>query len=180
MKRGILSLLAAAALAVALFAMIFLYQPSRPRPEGWQQPWAALPLEHEGDWAIQPLKRGVVQACFFSATDTLTRCLQQYGAPEGAVVKLELLLETEHGGTHPEYVVAAPRSDLPGGLVSCLTGALEAVTPVRTPQLPEGTLWRLEVPFLVPPLADLPVAPWWRRWVPAQWRPPGSRGNQVG
>jgi len=121
-----------------------------------------------------------VQASFFSATDSLTHCLQKYAAPGGAVLKLELMVETEHGGTHLEYVEASPRADLPEGLVSCLTRVLEQSPPVLTPGIPEGTLWHLELAFLVPQPADLPPAPWWRRFVPDAWHTGHLPGNDVG
>lgn len=172
--------LLAAGFTLALGAFLFLDQPARPRPAGWKQPWERLPLEPERQWAVDGLKRGVVQASFFNATDHLTDCLQHHGGPEGALVKLELLVETEQGGTHLEYVEAEPRTDLPAGLMPCVTRALEAATPVPTPRLLEGTHWRLEVGFLVPPLADLPRAPWWKRLLPERWRQPRSGGSHVG
>ena len=141
-------------------------EPSRPRPAGWRDEWAGLPLEHERDWSLDPLKRGVVQALFFSSTDALTKCLQKHGGPEGAVVKLELLVETEQGHTHFEYVEPEPRAELPAGLVSCVTRALEQAQPLPTPRFPDKTRWRLEVPFLLPPPSALPRAPWWRRFIP--------------
>ena len=174
--RLVLASVGAAVLVAGLVLSLVLEPPRRPRPPGWKDAWAALPLEREGEWALDPLKRGVVQASFFSATDRLTGCLQKHPVPAGSTVKLELLVETEAGGTHLEYVDAAPRPDLPEGLVSCLTRTLEQGLPVPTPRVPEGTRWRLELAFFLPPAADLPRAPWWRRFAPDAWH----GGNDVG
>lgn len=174
--RLVLLVLGATAMVAGVGLSLLLDAPRRPRPAGWKDPWAALTLEREGEWAADPLERGVVQASFFSATDRLTHCLQQFGGPAGSMVKLELFVETEAGATHLEYVDAEPRPDLPEGLVWCLTRTLEQGLPVPTPRLPEGTRWRLEVAFLLPPAGDLPRAPWWRRFAPNTWHP----GNDIG
>ena len=178
--RRVLLGLAAAVLVAGLGLSLLLHAPARPRPAGWKDRWAALPLEREGEWSADPLKRGVVQASFFSATDSLTLCLQKYGATGGEVVKLELLVETEQRGTHFEFVEAQPRPDLPEGLVSCVTRVLEQGEAVRTPGVPEGTRWRLELAFLLPQPADLPPAPWWRRLLPDAWHARHLPGNDVG
>lgn len=179
MKRPqLIALAVVIAVVGALIASIVMDPPRRPRPEGWRTEWDALPLLEEGDWAMDSLKRGVVQAEFFSSTDELAHCVRKHGG-EGATVMLELLVETEHGGTHFEYVEAEPRTDLPDGLVSCVTRALESAAPLPTPGLPDGTKWRLEVGFLVPPLAELPKVPWWQRFIPERWRP-GRPAPHVG
>ena len=164
------------AVVVMLLASFGVEPPARPRPEGWRDEWAGLPLLKEGEWSLDSLKRGVVQGEFFLSTDGLTSCLQRHGEVEGAVLKLELLVETERGGTHLEYVEAEPRTDLPEGLVSCLTHTLEQAQPLPTPGLAEATRWRLEVNFLVPPVAELPL-PWWKRLLP---RSRTFSGNHVG
>jgi hypothetical protein len=178
--RRVVLVLAASLLVAALGLAILLQAPARSRPPGWKDPWARLPLEPEGSWTADPLKRGVVQASFFSATDSLTACLQKYPAPGGVVIKLELLVETEHGGTHLEYVESSSRPDLPEGLVSCVTRVLEQGAPVLTPGVAEGTRWRLELAFLLPQPADLPPAPWWRRFLPDAWHSRHLPGNDVG
>ena len=176
MKRVIIAVVVAV-VVFAIAASLLIDGPRRPRPEGWKAPWASLPLIKEGEWAVDPLKRGVVQGEFFHATDGLSHCVRKHGGAEGAVVKLELLVETEHGVSHFEYVDAEPRADLPEWLVSCITRTLEEAIPLPTPGLPEGTRWRLELSFLVPPLEELPQVPWWKRWLP---RPGPSGGNHVG
>ena len=125
---------------------------------------------------LDPIRRGVVQGQFFVSTDELAHCVQKFGG-SGANVKLELLVETEHGVTHLEYVDAEPRSDLPAGLMPCVTRALEGAEPMPTPGLPEGLKWRLEHEFLVPPLTDLPKVKWWQRFMPERWRGPPSTGH---
>jgi hypothetical protein len=167
-RTHLIGLVVAIALVVVL-VMSLLDAPRRPRPEGYRSEWDKLPLLQEGDWSIDSVKRGVVQAQFFLSTEGLTHCVQRYGG-SGANVKLELLVETEHGVTHLEFVEAEPRTDLPEGLVSCVTRALEAADPIPTPALAEGTKWRLELNFLVPPLADLPRVKWWDRFIPERWR----------
>ena len=178
--RRVLLGLAAAVMVAGLGLSILLRAPARPRPAGWKEPWAALPLKREGQWTADPLKRGVVQAAFFSATDSLTLCLQKYDGAGGEVVKLELLVETGQRGTHLEFVEAQPRPDLPEGLVSCVTRVLEQATAVRTPQLAEGTRWRLELAFLLPQPGDLPPAPWWRPFLPDALHTGPPPGNDVG
>lgn len=181
MKRAKVILLVAAAAAIAaLAASLLLPAPRRPRPEGWRQPWAGLPLLQEGEWAVDRVKRGVVQGEFFSATDELAHCVQQDPSAEGEVLELELLVETERGYTHFEFVDSPPRDDLPDGLVSCVTGTLEAAAPLPTPGIPEGTRWRLAVKFLVPPLKELPRVPWWKRWLPERWRSRGDAEPHIG
>jgi hypothetical protein len=171
--RLVFGLVLAALVAVALAVSLVADAPARPRPAGWRDEWAQLPLLKEGDWSLDPLERGVVQGEFFLASDQLAGCLQRYGGQDGAVVKLELLVETERGGTHFEYVEPLEaRADLPAGLVPCLTRTLEQVQPLPTPGLAEDTRWRLEVNFLLPPLAELPRVPWWKRFFPS--RRPGA------
>jgi hypothetical protein len=166
MRKKIVALLGVVLLIAGLALSLLNDQPGRPRPVGWRDEWAGLPLEHERDWSMDPLKRGVVQALFFGSTDQLTGCFQKFGGETESVVKLELLVETEQGHTHFEYVEPEPREDLPAGLVSCITRVLEHAQPLPTPRTPENTRWRLEVPFLLPPLADVPKPPWWRRFIP--------------
>ena len=178
--RVILAVVAAVSLLAVLVGSLLADAPRRPRPAGWRAPWDALPLLKEGEWAVDPVKRGLVQGEFFLATDELGQCVRRHGGAEGEVLELELLVEAEHGGTHFEYVDAAPRTDLPAGLVSCVTRALEAVEPLPTPGLPDGTLWRLQLNFLVPPLADIPPVPWWKRFLPEGWRSGRSSGTHVG
>ena len=180
MKRAPLILLVVVIALVALLAFSLLEPPRRARPEGWRSAWDSLPLIKEGEWAVDTLQRGVVQGEFFLATDELAACVRKNRGGEGATVKLELLVETEHGQTHFEFVDAEPRSDLPSGLVSCVTRALENAAPLPTPALPEGTRWRLELSFLVPPVTDLPKGPWWERFIPERWRSGRSSGTHVG
>lgn len=180
MKRAHTLVLIVAALSavLALAASLLLDAPRRPRPEGWRAPWEGLPLVKEGEWAVDATKRGVVQGEFFLVTDELSQCVRKHGG-EDAEVKLELLVETERGGTHFEYVDAQPGHHAPRALVSCVTRSLESADPLPTPSLPEGTRWRLEVTFLVPPLKELPQVPWWKRLLPERWRS-GSKTPHVG
>lgn len=179
MKRARLGigLLLLVAVVAALLASFVVEPPARPRPAGFRDEWAGLPLLKEGDWSLDSLKRGVVQGEFFLSTDGLAGCLQKHGNVEGAVLKLELLVETERGGTHLAYVETQPRADLPDGLVSCITHTLEQVQPLPTPGLGEDTRWRLEVNFLLPPSGELPKPPWWKRLLP---RSRAFSGNHVG
>ena len=180
MKRArlVVGVLLLVALVVALLGSFAVEPQGRPRPTGFRDEWAGLPLLKEGEWALDPLKRGVVQGEFFLSTDGLAGCLQKHGNVEGAVLKLELLVETERGGTHLEYVDAQPaRADFPAGLVSCITHTLEQAQPLPTPGLPENTRWRLEVSFLLPPIAELPKRPWWKRLIPSA---DSFSGNHVG
>lgn len=162
-KRGLLLGLAAAAIVVALAAELFLIERRHPRPEGWRAPWDGLPLLKEGEWSTDALKRGVVQGEFFSSTDELAHCVKKFDGAEGQVLVLELFVETERGQTHLEYVDAAENSAVPRGLSSCVTGALEHAVPLPTPAVPEGTRWRLQVNFLVPPASEVHEDPWWKR-----------------
>ncbi len=180
MKRAALIVLVVAIALVAALAVSLLDPPRRARPDGWRSAWDSLPLIKEGAWAVDTLQRGVVQGEFFLATDELAQCVRKHRGGEGATVMLELLVETEHGQTHFEFVDAEARSELPAGLVSCVTRALENAAPLPTPALPEGTRWRLEVSFLVPPVADLPRVPWWERFIPERWRSGRSSGAHVG
>lgn len=180
-KRGLIVGLVVAVALVGVLVTSLMDAPRRPRPEGYRREWDALPLLAEGEWALDAVKRGVVQAEFFVSTDELAHCVQKYGG-SGATVKLELLVETEHGVTHLEYVDVAsgdpePRTVLPEGLMPCVTRALEGADPVPTPALPEGLKWRLELNFLVPPLEDLPKPKWWQRFIPERWRGPPSTGH---
>jgi hypothetical protein len=170
-QRALIIGLVVAGALIGVIITALMDAPQRPRPDGYRKEWDALPLEKEGDWAIDTLKRGVVQGEFFTSTDELAHCVQKFGG-SGASVKLELLVETEQGATHLEYVEAEPRADLPPGLMPCVTRALEAANPVPTPALPEGLKWRLELNFLVPPISDLPKLQWWQRLMPERWRGP--------
>lgn len=169
--------LGAAALVVGLAAELLLYQPRRPRPEGWRAPWDGLALLKEGEWATDPLKRGVVQGEFFSASDQLEHCVRKYEGNEGQVLVLELLVETERGGTHFEFVDADAHPVLSKQFVACVTGVLERAVPLPTPGLPVGTRWRLQVHFLVPP-AQPAHGPWWKRLLPGGG--PTRPGNDIG
>ena len=178
MKRArVISLIAAIVVIIALAVSLLGDAPRRPRPEGFRASWDKLALLQEGEWAVDQFLRGVVQAEFFVSTDDLSRCVQKYGG-SGASVKLELLLEAEHGATHVEFVDAEPRTELPEGLVSCVTRSLEAADPLPTPAVAEGSKWRLEYSFLVPPIADLPRLKWWERFIPERWR--AGRAQDVG
>lgn len=180
MKRALLIVLVVVIALVAALVISLLGPPRRARPDGFRSAWDNLPLVKEGEWAVDSLQRGVVQGEFFLATDELAQCVRQHRGGEGATVKLELLVETERGQTHLEFVDAEPRPDLPGGLVSCVTRALENAAPLPTPALPEGTRWRLELSFLVPAVTDLPRVPWWDRFIPERWRPGRASGTHVG
>lgn len=175
-KRGVIAGLVVAVALIGVIVTSLMDAPRRPRPEGYRKEWDVLPLQKEGDWAIDALKRGVVQGEFFVSTDELSHCVQKFGG-SGANVKLELLVETEHGVTHLEYVDSEPRTDLPEGLMPCVTRALEGADPIPTPALPEGLKWRLELNFLVPPISDLPKVKWWQRFMPERWRGPPSTGH---
>ncbi len=191
MKRSVKVMLVLMAFAVLISLMVWITGdvPRRPRPPGFRAEWEGLALSPEGEWALDATKRGVVQGEFFLATDALAACVQEHGG-EGANVKLELLVETEQGGTHFEYVDAAVHPDTDPVhpersrgtelLLSCVTRVLEGAAPVPTPGLPESTRWRLEVNFLVPPLSELPKVPWWRRFIPARWRSGNASGNHIG
>ena len=182
MKRSVRVLLVLVAFSVVtgLAVSILGEAPRRPRPPGYRAEWDGLPLKLEGEWALDATRRGVVQGEFFLATDELAPCVQRHGG-SGATLKLELLVETEQGGTHFEYVEAqaVPGPPVPEGLASCVTRVLEGTAPLPTPGLPESTRWRLEVNFLVPPSSDLPRVPWWKRFIPERWRGSPS-GNHIG
>ncbi len=180
MKRSRYILLAVAIALVAALVISLLDPPRRPRPDGYRSAWDSLPLIKEGEWAVDTLQRGVVQGEFFLATDELAQCVRSHRGGEGATVRLELLIETERGQTHLEFVDAEARPELPSGLVSCVTRALENAAPLPTPALPEGTRWRLELSFLVPPVTDLPGVPWWERFIPERWRSGRPSGTHVG
>ncbi len=180
MKRALALAVLVLAAAVLVFGATH-YDPRRPRPEGWEAPWRALPLEPETSWAPDALKRGVVQRLFAQATDELTECSQEYFRAKVAdVVPLELLLEAGAEGVRLAYVVTPPRADLPAGLLPCLERAIEKSKPVAGPGLAPGTRWRLGLSFLLNPVSDLPSPPWWERFVPASWRSGGSSGIHVG
>jgi len=170
---GIALLVVAAGVTVALG----VFEPrERPRPEGWKKEWEGLPLEKESEWAIVNAKRGAVQAIFMEATDRLGHCVQKYQPKEGEVIVLELMTETESEGTHFEWVDASTKD----AFSACLSAALEGGALVPTPGVPAGTAWRLEFHFLVPPLADIPKTPWWRKFLPDGWRPRPAPGAHVG
>src|SRR4051812_37416023 len=98
-KRALIAGLVVAIALTGVLITSLMEAPRRPRPEGWRSEWAALPLLTEGEWAMNPLQRGVVQGEFFSSSDELAHCVQKYGG-SGTRVKLELLVETERGATH--------------------------------------------------------------------------------
>lgn len=175
-RRGLLVGLGAAALVFALAAELFLMSaPRRPRPEGFRAPWDGLPLLKEGEWSTDALKRGVVQGEFFSSTDELAHCVKKYDGAQGQVLVLELLVETERGGTHFEYVEAEPHPVISQALSGCVTRVLEQAVSLPTPALAEGTRWRLQVHFLVPPTSEVVEDPWWKKLLPGRWR--GSKGD---
>lgn len=174
--RGLIAGLVVVVALAGVLVTSLMDAPRRPRPEGYRKEWDALPLLQEGEWSLDAVKRGVVQGQFFVSTDELAHCVRKFGG-SGASVKLELLVETEHGVTHLEYVETEPRSDLPEGLMPCVTRALEGADPIPTPALPEGLKWRLELNFLVPPLAELPKVKWWQQLLPERWRGSRSTGH---
>lgn len=157
------------------------YDPRRERPMGWNTPWASIPLEPEASWAVDPLKRGVMQRAFMDASAHLTECSQEFSrTKEGGVAQLEVLLETTAAGTRVMFVEPTPKPELPPTLLTCIERALERTAPVATPGLPAGTKWRLSLTFLLPPLDELVTPPWWEALVPESFRSGGSSAIHVG
>lgn len=182
MKRRALVIVAALlVLGVGVVLALGLGAPQvKPRPEGWRREWEGVALDPESTWSLDAVKRGAVQQCFLAVTPELSRCVQVYRPPEGQHVRLELYTESIAEGTELEWVDAEPNAAVSPDFVRCLVSALESGEVSPTPRVPAGTRWRLEYQFLVPPLSDLPVVPWWQRLVPGGWAPPRPSGNHVG
>lgn len=179
MKKLIFSLVAAVIIA-GLALQVLSGEPRRARPPDFRAQWEGLALTAERDWSLDPFLRGVVQGEFFSATDQLARCVKEYDGAEGEVLVLELLVETERGGTHFEFVDAQPHPVIAQDLSDCVTRVLEQAQPLPTPALPEGKRWRLQVHFLVPPTEQVVEDPWWKKLLPGRWRPRTGSKADVG
>jgi hypothetical protein len=183
MSRPLLTAVAAL-LVVGLGVVIALglLEPGpRARPADWAKEWTAAPLELEGDWSMNPHKRGALQQVFVAATGPLSRCVQAHRPPEGQQLRLELFTETVAGGTELEWVEVEETARVPDAFRRCVVAALEGTEEQRTPNVPPGTRWRLEYHFLVPPLSDLPPVPWWERYLPGLWdAPPPRKSSHAG
>ncbi|PZR14508.1 MAG: hypothetical protein DI536_10660 [Archangium gephyra] len=167
-------------LALAVGLALLWQRPRRPRPEGFDAPWAALPELMERDWSTDASKRDAVQALFIEASEQLQHCNQEHWREEeGSVVKLSLLLERQPDGMQLMFVKSAPRAELPPLLLSCFEQALEKTRPVPSTE-PVGARWRLLVHVLIHPASELPPEPWWHRFVPQSWRSGGDSAIHIG
>lgn len=179
MKKLIFGLVAAV-LIVGLAVQVLSGEPRRPRPPGFRAAWEGLALTAERDWSLDTFLRGVVQGEFFSASNQLAGCVKDFDGAGGEVLVLELLVETERGGTHFEFVAAQPHPVISQDLSDCVTRVLEQAQPLPTPALPDGKRWRLQVHFLVPPSEQAVEDPWWKKLLPGRWRPRAGSKTDVG
>lgn len=180
MKRAVV-FLAVVVMFVGLALALVVQRPRRPRPDGFDAPWAGLPLLPERDWATDPPKRDVVQAVFLEANEQLTHCNQEHWREEaGSAAKLELLFAQEARGMQLLFVRAEPDPALPALLLPCFEQALEKASPVPTAGLAGGTRWRISVHLLIHPAGELPPESWWHRYVPQSWRSGGDSAIHIG
>ncbi|MGV3620741.1 MAG: hypothetical protein ACO1OB_07985 [Archangium sp.] len=167
-------------LAVGVALALLWQRPRRPRPEGFDAPWAQLPELLERDWSTDAPKRDAVQAIFIEASEQMLHCNQEHWREtHGQVVKLTLLMEQRADGMQLRFVKSPQRDDLPALLLPCFEQALEKTKPVPSPERP-GARWKLLVHVLIHPAADLPPEPWWHRFVPRSWRSGGDSAIHIG
>ncbi len=179
-KRRIV-VIALVVLFVAIVLALVIQRPRRPRPEGFDAPWASLPETIERDWSTDVLKRGVIQDVFSAVSEELQHCnMELYRLADGDVVKADLLFEQQAAGMQLMFVRMPERPTLPPLLLPCFEQALERSRPVPNTGLAVGTRWRLGVHMLIHPVADLPPEPWWHRFVPQSWRSGGDSVIHVG
>lgn len=180
MKRRIV-VISLVVLFVAIALALVVQRPRRPRPTGFDAPWASFPETIERDWSTDALKRGVIQEIFAAASEDLQHCnMEHYRLPEGDVVKVDLLFEQEADGMQLMFARMPDRPTLSPLLLPCFEQALERSKPVPNTGLAVGTRWRLGVHVLVHPVTELPPEPWWHRFVPQSWRSGGDSVIHVG
>ena len=174
----------AAALVVLVIAAVVvlsvLQRPRRARPDGYDAPWAALPVDDERAWAGDATRREVVTSLFVEAREAMQHCNEElYRAQESGAVTIELLLAQEASGMRLVFARAEVLPQFPK-LGRCLEQALEATDAAPNPGTPEGTRWRLSAKVLLHPESELPPIPWWHRFVPPSWRSGGDSAIHIG
>ncbi len=175
-----LSIAVAVVLAVTVLGFSVMQRPRRPRPEGYDSLWAALPVSDESNWAPDAQRREVVMAIFLEARESLQHCNEElYRAPTSGAVTIELLLQRQPEGMQLVYARAEDLPRFPR-LGRCLEQALEATQPASAPGIPAGTRWRLSAKIFLHPEDELPPIPWWHRFVPPSWRSGGDSAIHIG
>lgn len=174
----------AAALVVLVIAAVVvlsvLQRPRRARPDGYDAPWAALPVDDERAWAGDATRREVVTSLFVEAREAMQHCNEElYRAQESGAVTIELLLVQERDGMRLQFARAEALPQYPQ-LGPCLERALEATGPAPNPGVAVGTVWRLSAKVLLHPEHELPPIPWWHRFVPPSWRSGGDSAIHIG
>lgn len=181
--RGKSIFVAVGVLAIVFFVFVAThFDPRRARPDGWKTPWESVPLEPESQWALDAVRRDAMQRLFMQVSGELSHCSAEYVHEAGTndVVMLELLLEADQTGPRIMFVEAAPRPDLPGGLIACVTRALERTRPSKSQGVSPGTRWRLEHSFLLHQADEMPLEPWWESYVPDTFKSGGAAPIHVG
>ena len=179
MRRG-LQFAGAAVLGLLAVFVWTHYEPRRERPEGWEATWAAVPLQPESVWAVQPAQREVMQQLFMQVGERLSHCSAEWVHTELPPLELELFIEADAVGPRVLFAKAVAAAEVPAPLAPCVERALEQTRPVKESGVTPGRRWRLHHSFLLHLPDELRPEPWYERFVPDSFKSGGSAPVYMG